>query len=80
MLLAQNVVRFFIVKLSAAVFASDWVINGAGNGGYEIEKICQDLDAVYLMAYDFHGSWESTANHHASLHGVKGDAVNVVNG
>jgi chitinase len=31
------------------------------------------VDWINVMTYDFHGSWESTANFHAPLFGAKGD-------
>ena len=26
------------------------------------------MDAIHIMAYDLHGSWEKTADHHAPLY------------
>jgi len=52
--------------LTAAVAAGDATIESA----YEIEQICQTLDLVHLMAYDFHGgSWEAFTGHNAPLKG-----------
>jgi chitinase len=36
----------------------------------EVAKLC---DWLNLMAYDFHGSWSKTTNHHAALHANPND-------
>ncbi|XP_051004163.1 chitotriosidase-1 [Acomys russatus] len=50
--------------LSAAV--PTW--RGYVDAGYEVDKIAQSLDFIYLMAYDFHGSWEKTTGHNSPLY------------
>lgn len=35
---------------------------------YELDAIADILDWINLMAYDFHGTWESTTGLHAALH------------
>ena len=36
--------------------------------GYNVAEMSKELDFIFLMSYDFHGSWEPTAaNHHAAL-------------
>ena len=50
--------------LTAAVGASE----AKANSGYDIPKLSQYLDYIHLMTYDFHGSWESSADHHAKLY------------
>ena len=30
-------------------------------------SISGDLDAIHVMAYDFHGSWGRVADHHSRL-------------
>ena len=37
--------------------------------GYEVVEISKLVDAVHLMTYDMHGSWESYVDHHAPLYG-----------
>jgi len=52
--------------LTAAVSAGDGTIELA----YEVKEICEILDLVHLMAYDFHGgSWEEFTAHNAPLMG-----------
>jgi len=31
----------------------------------EVERICNALDMVHLMTYDFHGGWENVIGHHS---------------
>jgi len=33
----------------------------------EVRKVAEILDFINIMTYDFHGAWESTANHNAPL-------------
>ncbi len=40
---------------------------------YELEAIAEIVDWVNLMAYDFHGSWESTTGFHAALYAASDD-------
>ena len=35
--------------------------------GYEIQELNKYLDSFLVMAYDLHGPWESSADHHAPL-------------
>ena len=35
--------------------------------GLDVPSISRDLDAIHVMAYDFHGSWERMADHHSRL-------------
>ncbi|KAJ2944906.1 hypothetical protein O0L34_g1798 [Tuta absoluta] len=35
---------------------------------YDVQTICQHLDIVNLMTYDFYGSWDTTTGHNAALH------------
>ena len=35
--------------------------------GYEVPAVAASLDFINVMAYDLHGSWEATADHHAPL-------------
>ena len=60
-------------ELTAAVSASKSVIDA----GYDVPEIAQDLDAIHLMSYDLHGSWENTVDHHAKLYGDAGDDLTV---
>ena len=50
-------------ELTAAVGASPSVVNA----GYEVPQLCNLLNAVHLMAYDLHGSWEKFVNNPAPL-------------
>ncbi|ELU03375.1 hypothetical protein CAPTEDRAFT_99042, partial [Capitella teleta] len=38
------------------------------DAGYEIEEICNELDSIGLMSYDFEGSWSNATGHNAQLH------------
>ncbi|XP_011307804.1 acidic mammalian chitinase-like [Fopius arisanus] len=51
--------------LTAAVGAGAWTASQA----YDIRAISQHLDFINLMTYDFRGSWERRAGHHAALRG-----------
>ncbi|KAF2360545.1 Glycoside hydrolase family 18 catalytic domain [Trinorchestia longiramus] len=35
---------------------------------YDFESLCENLDFINLMAYDFHGPWEDFTGHHTSMH------------
>ena len=59
--------------LTAAVSASKTVTDN----GYDVPEVSAALDAVHLMSYDLHGSWENTVNHHAPLYGEAGDDLTV---
>ncbi|CAK8691283.1 unnamed protein product [Clavelina lepadiformis] len=55
--------------LTSAVAAGDATIESA----YEIENICNILDLVHVMTYDFHGgSWEDLTGHNTPLRGNTG--------
>ena len=43
-------------------------------GGYDVAKVAKWLDFVNLMAYDFHGKWESQAGHNAPLYAPSSDS------
>eukprot|EP00095_Tigriopus_kingsejongensis_P003675 maker-scaffold11_size778918-snap-gene-5.22 protein:Tk03675 transcript:maker-scaffold11_size778918-snap-gene-5.22-mRNA-1 annotation:"chitinase" len=51
-------------ELTAAVSPGEWNIRS----GLDIPSLSQSLDAIHIMAYDYHGSWESQADHHAPLY------------
>ena len=52
-------------ELTAAVFGVEAYIRD----GLDVPTISSNLDAIHIMAYDFHGAaWESTADHHSPLH------------
>ena len=61
------------LELTAAVPALKEIIDQ----GYEVEEISKHLDAVHLMAYDMHSSWDTTVLHHAPLYGQEGDTKTV---
>ena len=52
-------------ELTAAVAAGKYTVDA----GYDVPEISKYLDAIHLMTYDLHGSWESVINHHATLYG-----------
>ncbi|XP_043212385.1 acidic mammalian chitinase-like, partial [Amphibalanus amphitrite] len=49
--------------LTAAVTASAAKIDA----GYDVPAVSAALDFINVMAYDLHGPWEATADHHAPL-------------
>ena len=51
-------------ELTAAISASESYIKA----GLDVPTISANLDAIHIMAYDFHGSWETTADHHSPLY------------
>ncbi|UYV73398.1 Cht9, partial [Cordylochernes scorpioides] len=56
--------------LTAAVSAGQKTIDTA----YNISEVAKYLDFINLMAYDFHGSWETIAGHNAPLYGKADDS------
>ena len=53
-----------ILQLTAAISASPSKIET----GLDVPTMSKYMDAIHIMAYDLHGSWESTADHHAPLY------------
>ena len=51
-------------ELTAAVAAGKSKIDA----GYDVPELSKYLDAIHLMTYDMHGSWESAVDHHAPLY------------
>lgn len=49
--------------LTAAVSAGKWFIDPA----YDIPQVSKYLDLINLMAYDYHGGWETKTGHNAPL-------------
>lgn len=49
--------------LTAAVSAGKWFIDPA----YDIGQVSKYLDLINLMAYDYHGGWETKTGHNAPL-------------
>ena len=45
-------------ELTAAVAAGKDKIDA----GYDVPEISKYLDAIHIMSYDLHGSWESTVS------------------
>lgn len=43
---------------------------------YDIPTLARSVDFLHLMAYDFHGFWESQADHHAPLYKRNSDTNN----
>jgi len=58
-------------ELTAAVSASASKVDA----GYEVAEISEMLDAIHLMSYDLHGSWENSVDHHSKLYGDAGDQL-----
>ncbi|XP_006834178.1 PREDICTED: chitotriosidase-1 [Chrysochloris asiatica] len=56
--------------LSAAVPAGQAQVDA----GYEVDKIAQNLDFISLMAYDFHGTWETVTGHNSPLYKRQGES------
>ncbi|GCC39390.1 hypothetical protein chiPu_0022955, partial [Chiloscyllium punctatum] len=50
--------------LTAAVAAGKGTIDAA----YEISEVSKYLDFISVMAYDYHGSWESVTGHNSPLY------------
>lgn len=59
-------------ELSAAVSANanDLAVS------YNVKHLSDHLSFINVMAYDLHGSWDSTAGHHTALYGSPVDAPN----
>lgn len=57
--------------LTAAVAAGFATIDKA----YEVDRIANHLDFINLMAYDFHGDWDTVTGHHTAMEG--GDKLTV---
>jgi len=51
-------------ELTAAISASPGVIRE----GLDVPVMAKYMDAIHIMAYDYHGSWEKKADHHAALY------------
>lgn len=43
-------------------------------GGYDVPKLARALDFFNIMAYDYHGKWESQAGHNAPLNAPSSDS------
>ncbi|WP_222851010.1 glycosyl hydrolase family 18 protein [Phytoactinopolyspora mesophila] len=43
------------------------------DAGFEVDKVFDYLDFGTVQGYDFHGAWESTANHQSNLYDTPGD-------
>ncbi|CAG7835000.1 unnamed protein product [Allacma fusca] len=43
-------------------------------GGYDVPAVSTYLDFINLMAYDFHGKWESQTGHNAPLYAPSSDS------
>ena len=61
------------LQLTAAVAAGKATIDSA----YEISKLGGLLDALHLMTYDLHGTWDPQTGHHTALVGPAGDQLTV---
>ncbi|XP_037094087.1 probable chitinase 10 [Pollicipes pollicipes] len=44
-------------------------------GGYDVAKLARHLDLFHIMAYDFHGKWESQVGHNAPLNAPSSDST-----
>ena len=62
---------FLKFQLTAAISASP----GKISKGYDIPTMAKYMDAIHLMAYDLHGSWEKTADHHSPLYARYSDLI-----
>lgn len=58
--------------LSAAVSAYYTAIDG----GYDVPTMAEYLDCIAVMAYDFHGSWNTKTGPNAPLYNYHGNNVN----
>lgn len=58
--------------LTAAVSAGKAFADPA----YDIPKISQYLDIINVMAYDYHGGWESKTGHNAPLYARPDESAN----
>ena len=56
--------------LTAAVTANKNTIAA----GYDVPAVAQQLDMLHVMAYDMHGPWEASADHHAAFQPRASDA------
>ena len=66
---AQEVKRGRLLLTAAVPVGPDNI-----NGGYDVPAVASYLDFINLMAYDFHGKWESQAGHNAPLYAPSSDS------
>ena len=52
------------MQLTAAISAHPTYIRE----GLDIPVMAENMDAIHIMSYDYHGSWENKADHHAALY------------
>ncbi|KAK7072958.1 Cht9p [Halocaridina rubra] len=50
--------------LTAATAASKSILDSA----YDIDELVKNLDYIHIMAYDYHGKWDSHTGHNAPLY------------
>ncbi|XP_078402656.1 acidic mammalian chitinase-like [Cetorhinus maximus] len=43
------------------------------DAGFEVKKVGQYLDLIYVMTYDFHGAWNSFTGHNSPLYGASSE-------
>ena len=59
------------------VWNEEWLtdhVSVSCRGGYDVPNVAKSLDFINLMAYDFHGKWESQAGHNAPLYAPSSDS------
>ena len=73
-----------LIRGLRAAFRTDWELTATVaasaatvDAGYDVREISNLLDAVHLMAFDLHGGWEPTVNHHAAMYATAPDTVSV---
>ena len=71
-------------ELRAAFTGRDWELTAAVaaspskvEAGYQVQQLSSLLDAIHLMSYDLHGSWEDTVRHHSVLRETQDDQLSV---
>ena len=60
----KEMAKVFSFQLTAAISASPYYIRE----GLDIPTMVANMDAIHIMSYDYHGSWETNADHHSALH------------
>ena len=73
--MSVSVLEFWLSSLNMSCYYQAFIDNG-----YDVPELAASLDAIHLMSYDMHGSWENFVDHHGKLYGETGDDLTVDEG